>query len=157
MQDIIKEAFQSYDAIVFMGVKGSGKSTTARAFAQRREMTFLDAEELRSDDSEDEWLASLNRTLLSHAEKGRKVALAFSALKEAQRQALAANGLRLCFALLEGDIASLEKRTDSGTAESELAELEVPSDAIRIDIRQHIESIMTYVDFQLIQMSALSG
>ncbi|MEM9160025.1 MAG: hypothetical protein AAGB46_13345 [Verrucomicrobiota bacterium] len=160
MLDLIKDALRDFDAIVFMGVRGSGKTTTARAFAERREMVFVDAEE--SPDPSDDYAAYpnlllINNLITQHASNKETVALACPALTEKQRSWLAEGELRMHYVLLEGDIETIEKRLGDN-APSNLQEdfqaLEVPADAIRVDIRQHVESIMTNVDFQLIQASA---
>ena len=174
--DPVSSSLRNLNALVFMGVCGCGKSTIGKAFSIRRGLTFIDADdhhppaniekmsrgEPLDDRDREPWYENLNRALKDHAARGEKVALACSALRKIYRDWLQQDGLVLQFVLLEGshEILSerLKKRKDHfmppTLLASQLETLEKPADAIVVDIRQNVESMLTNIDFQLMQRSS---
>ena len=138
--------------IIVMGVSGCGKSTIGQLLAARLGYPFLDADEFHppqnvakmaagtplTDEDRRPWLERLNGELKNN----NNAVLACSALKEAYRSILAA-GLPDCrFVHLRGDIELIRARLaerkhrymPASLLESQFATLEVPGNAIGIDI-----------------------
>lgn len=173
--DSISKALDALDALVFMGACGCGKSTIAEAFAQRHGLVFLDADDYHpasniekmskgmplDDDDRRPWYGILNKLIVERSRKGEKVALACSALKQVYREWLAQGGVKIRYVLLDGDYDTLKDRMDKRTDHfmppsliaSQLETLEKPGDAIAVDIRQSVESILTNIDFGLLEQT----
>ena len=143
--------------IVVMGVAGAGKSTVGRALASALDWRFLDADDFHTaasvarmrsgialtDDDRTPWLAALRHEITNVLARGERAVLACSALKESYRAALVAPSEHdaVRFVHLEAPTPILHERLErreghyAGVAllESQLATLEEPSDALRID------------------------
>jgi gluconokinase len=118
------EAMPKPQAIVVMGVAGSGKSTIARALARHYGHAFLDADDFHtgqakaqmaagvplSDEQREPWVALLQRELRLHARQGRSVVLAFSGLRASHRQRLRESGVPMRFVFLHAAPAVLAER-----------------------------------------------
>jgi gluconokinase len=92
----------SADAIVVMGVAGSGKTTVGKALAAALDFDFADADDFHSaenrakmtaghpltDADRQPWLAAVREYIEARIAAGRKVVVACSALKESYRQEL---------------------------------------------------------------------
>lgn len=99
------------DAIVVIGVAGSGKSTIALALARQTGRVFIDADDLHAPDARaqmaagvplsdmqrEPWVASLAQELRRHAAAGHAAVLAWSGLRAAHRQRLRESGVPLRF------------------------------------------------------------
>lgn len=140
--------------VIVMGVTGVGKSTVGRLIASALHAPFLDADDFHSDaakaqmhagipltDAErDPWLDRINRALHDNAATG--AVLACSALTAAYRERLSVGLDQVRFVLLTGDPALIASRIAhrhghfAGTdlLPSQLATLEVPADAVTVDI-----------------------
>lgn len=138
-----------------MGVAGSGKTTLARALAERLGLPFADADDYHpatniakmargqglDDRDRAPWLTRLADLLRQHAGQTGLV-LACSALKLAYRQQLRGAGPSITFVYLKGSAEVIEKRLAhrSGhfmTAKmlrSQFDALEEPADAIVVDV-----------------------
>lgn len=142
--------------IVVMGVSGSGKTTHGRALASALNWDFADADDFHppaniakmssaaslDDIDRAPWLAALRAEIEARLSTGSPFVLACSALKQAYRDALWAERPRMRLVFLDGIREQLEARL-AGRSEhfmpadlldTQLATLERPSDAVRIDI-----------------------
>ncbi|HEX6137346.1 MAG TPA: gluconokinase [Casimicrobiaceae bacterium] len=147
--------------VVLMGVSGSGKSTVGAALASTLGAPLLDADDLHppenvakmtagialTDDDRWPWLDRVVAELWRLGAGGRDVVVACSALKQAYRDRLAQAG-DMRFVHLRGDRATIAARLaarhhrymPATLLDSQLATLEVPGDAIDIDIRMSVEA-----------------
>jgi gluconokinase len=139
-----------------MGVTGVGKTTVGRLLAQRLEARFVDADDFHppenvarmragiplTDADRQPWLDALNAHLRAAAAAGESVVLACSALKAAYRQRLREGCPDLRFVHLVGTRELIAERLAARSGhymnpallDSQLATLETPDDALRIDI-----------------------
>jgi gluconokinase len=142
--------------IVVMGVAGSGKTTHGRALASALGWDFADADDFHppanvakmsagsplTDADRAPWLASLRAEIERRLAAEKPFVLACSALKQAYRDALWADRPRMRLVFLDGPRELLAQRLASRSGhympaallESQLADLEVPADAVRINI-----------------------
>jgi carbohydrate kinase (thermoresistant glucokinase family) len=142
--------------IVVMGVSGAGKSAHGRALAAALGWDFADADDFHppaniarmaagqplDDTDRAPWLAALRARIEQALAAERPLVLACSALKQAYRDALWADRPRMRLVYLEGSRDLLAARLAARAGhfmppallDSQLATLEAPSDAIRIDI-----------------------
>jgi gluconokinase len=146
---------------VLMGVSGSGKSTVGAALATALGWPLLDADDLHppenvakmaagialTDDDRWPWLDRIVAELRRRSAAGEDVVLACSALKQSYRDRLAqAGGVR--FVHLRGDRGTIAARLGerrhrympATLLDSQFAALEVPTDAIDVDIRMSVEA-----------------
>ena len=144
------------NAIVLMGVSGSGKTTIGIELAQELGDKYADADDYHSaantakmasgtpltDEDRAPWLATLNDLLREWAIKGIHGVLACSALKASYRETLS-RGIepaKIAFCYLEVPRELLRQRLalrqhsfmNSNLLDSQLATLEEPKDAIRV-------------------------
>ena len=143
--------------VVLMGVTGSGKSTIGHALSDQQHWPFAEGDDYHSeanrqkmhagipltDEDRAPWIASLHAVLLGWHRAGSSGVLACSALKQSYRDRLAEDipGTKLRFVLLEVPRPVLEQRLaqrkdhymNPALLESQLATLEVPGDALRVD------------------------
>lgn len=147
---------------LIMGVSGCGKTTVGKRWAEEIGATFLDADDFHpaanltkmaagqplTDEDREPWLAAIATKIVTLADV--PFVLACSALRLVYRQQF----LRACpdmrIVLLHGDPALLQQRLEqrrghfmpASLLDSQLATLEIPSDALRIDISLPPESIL---------------
>jgi len=143
-----------------MGVSGSGKSTVGRMLAERLGATFLDADDFHppanvakmragvplDDADRAPWLDLLATELASPA---GPIVLACSALKTAYRERLRRTAPDLVTIFLHGDPAIIRRRMEARGGhfmpatllESQLRALEMPEDALRLDIAEPPERL----------------
>ncbi len=141
---------------IVMGVSGSGKSTVASYLALQHGGLFLEADDFHtpenkakmssghplSDEDRMPWLDRLNAEMRRVSHHGQAVFLACSALKDSYRQRLTAglSGVRIVY--LSAPVAVLRERLQqrkhhfmpASLLDSQLAVLEPPSDAIKLDV-----------------------
>jgi len=152
------DAVTDLRVIIVMGVAGAGKTLVGSALARALEWTFYDADDFHSpenvakmrrgigltDADRAPWLASLRDMIDRVIRDGRHAVLACSALKETYRQTLtpddAPNGtVRFVYLDVPADVLQyrLEHRghhfAPPELLGSQLATLEPPRDAIRVD------------------------
>ena len=146
--------------VVVMGVSGSGKSTVGAALATALGWPLIDADDLHppenvakmaagiplTDDDRWPWLERIVAALRARTGGGGNVVLACSALKQRYRDRLAGAGdvrfvhLRGTPDTIAARIASRRHRYMPATLlASQYAALELPADAIDVDITASVE------------------
>jgi gluconokinase len=144
--------------VVLMGVSGVGKTTIGKLLAARTGWKFEDADDYHSEDNRQKmaagipltdadrepWLNALHELMLQHRQEGDKVILACSALRRRYREVLAGGFAKdeMRFVYLHAPGALIEKRLKARhhpymnptLLESQLATIEVPSDAWSISV-----------------------
>jgi carbohydrate kinase (thermoresistant glucokinase family) len=152
------------DTIILTGVAGSGKSTVGQALAGQLGWRFCDADDLhdagsverirRNEPLEDAdrlpWLERVRRVIEEMKGAKTPVVIACSALKERYRRMLAGGLTGIRFIFLAGDPALLSERlarrrnhfAGPELLASQLAELEPPHDALRIDVSLPVDTIV---------------
>lgn len=142
--------------VVVMGVSGSGKTTLGRALAAALGWDFADADDFHpasnvakmragtplDDADRAPWLALLRAEIERRLAADRPLVLACSALKRAYRAALRTDHPRARLIQLDGARELIARRLaerpghfmPASLLDSQLAALETPTDAIRIDI-----------------------
>jgi gluconokinase len=155
--------------VVLMGVTGSGKTTIGRLLASRMGWEFAEGDDYHSKDNvakmhagipltdEDRvpWLRALHQVLLDWHKSGKSGVLACSALKQAYRDVLA-EGIPpsdIRFVLLKAPkevlLERLKHRADHfmnpALLDSQLATLEIPSDALRVSAVQPPEDAVQQI------------
>lgn len=154
--------------VLVMGVSGSGKSTIGRMLADALGARFLEADSFHSPGNIDKmtrgialddadrwpWLAAIGVASAELRRRGETVVLACSALKENYRARLfAAAGETGRVVFLEGEADLIARRMGSRRGHfmppallpSQLAILEPPVEAIRVDISQSPDAILGQV------------
>ena len=141
-----------------MGVCGCGKSTIGELLAQQLSWAFRDGDDFHSpanvakmksgtplnDDDRLPWLQSIRRFMNETEAAGQSTVMACSSLREIYRDVLGRTQPWVRFVYLSGsrDLLSARMRARSGhymppaLLDSQLATLEVPTDAITVDIAQ---------------------
>lgn len=138
--------------VVVMGVAGAGKTTVGRALAESLGWLFLEADDLHpdanrakmargeglTDEDREPWLAALEARLEAH--RGESLVLACSALRESHRARLArARAVRFVYLDVPPEVLRERLARRRGhyagisLLPSQLATLEPPADAIRVD------------------------
>ncbi|QSQ11365.1 gluconokinase [Myxococcus landrumensis] len=142
--------------VIVMGVSGAGKTTVGKALAQSLGWRFLDADDLHphanvekmaagsplTDEDRWPWLAAVRAELESAVAKGEDVVLASSALKQSYRAALSVDPAQTRWVYLHAPREVLAQRLSRrqghfmppSLLESQLATLEVPDDALSVDV-----------------------
>ncbi|MEM7042576.1 MAG: gluconokinase [Pseudomonadota bacterium] len=163
-------------AIIIMGVCGTGKTTVGEALAERLGCPFLEGdsfhpaenvEKMRAgtpldDDDRWPWLRGLGKAIADKVENAACVVATCSALKRAYRDCLRdQTGTNTLFVLLHGDrdllMQRLQERTHrympSSLLESQLATLELPDAdemSLSLDVRESavdlVEEIHRLID-----------
>ncbi|MEO8376882.1 MAG: gluconokinase [Candidatus Sumerlaeota bacterium] len=151
---------------IVMGVAGSGKTTVGEALAQRLNIPFHDGDDFHpranvekmsagiplTDDDRWPWLDALATASATWEASGGAV-LACSALKQVYRDRLISKNSDTKFVYLEGSRELLLKRLQDRPHHymkpemltSQLATLEPPRDALRVDISQPPEEIVNSI------------
>jgi gluconokinase len=154
-------------AVVLMGVAGSGKTAVGMQVAQKLDWIFLDADNFHppaniekmkhgiplNDADRAPWLQRLHDELQKQMAEGHSVILACSALKESYRNVLRDEATPPAFVYLDVDPQTIRDRLQHRTAhffpkelmESQFAALEKPKDAIIIDARKPLEEVVEHV------------
>jgi gluconokinase len=154
-------------AVILMGVAGSGKTAVGMQVAQKLDWIFLDADNFHppaniekmkhgiplNDQDRAPWLQRLHDELQHQIAEGHSVILACSALKESYRKALRDEVSPPTFAYLDVDPETISNRLQHRTAhffpkelmESQFAALEKPKDAIIVDARKPLAEVVDQV------------
>ncbi|WP_436626000.1 gluconokinase [Sorangium sp. So ce136] len=142
--------------VIVMGVSGAGKTTVGVQLARELGWAFVDADDLhpaaniekmRSGKPLDEqdrapWIAALVARIRQLLDEGRSAVIACSALKEAHRAQLLVDPARMRLVHLTGDPALIAARLATRAHHfmppdllpTQLAALEPPEDALRVDV-----------------------
>ncbi|WP_437678710.1 gluconokinase [Sorangium sp. So ce131] len=142
--------------VLVMGVSGAGKTTVGARLARDLGWVFVDADDLHppaniekmrsgkplDDQDRAPWLAALAARIAQLLDAGRDAVIACSALKAAYRAQLLVDPARMRVVHLTGDPALIAARLAArkahfmppGLLQTQLAALEPPEDAIRVDI-----------------------
>jgi len=152
--------------ILVMGVAGSGKTTIGALLAKKLGWDFLDADDFHSAANREKmhrgiplsdaerlpWLAAIHMELIRREERAENAVLACSALRQSYRDILC-DGLQLNVVYLRATPEQLHRHFASrahhfvgeNLVPSQLATLEVPTDAVVEDIAQSPEEIVADV------------
>jgi gluconokinase len=149
---------------LIMGVAGSGKTTVGKVLAEQLGWDFFDADDFHSaeniskmeagiplgDSDRALWLVALNQKLLSTQRENRHAVLACSALKRSYRSRLLAGVVGIAIVYLKGSYDLLWSRISvrqghymkSNMLQSQFDSLEEPGNALVLDIRQPMETML---------------
>jgi carbohydrate kinase (thermoresistant glucokinase family) len=153
--------------IYIIGVSGSGKTTIGKLLSSQTGIPFFDADDYHSiankekmkagipltDEDRSGWLEDVNK-LAQEQSKLKGAVIACSALKEKYRTLLSAKLIdHPVWVFLQGNYdlihQRMEKRTDHympvNLLSSQLETLEIPANALTIDIKQKPEIIVTEI------------
>jgi gluconokinase len=150
-------------AIVLMGVSGSGKTSVGVRLSQRLNWPFYDGDDFHPpeniakmgqgiplDDADRvPWLAILNNLISEHLSAGCSMLLACSALKRKYRDQLTDGNPGTVFVYLKGDFNLIFDRMGVRSGhymkaemlQSQFSALENPKDALVVDISQDLDGI----------------
>ena len=145
--------------VLMMGVCGSGKTTTGKALAASLGWPFFDGDDFHpesnvakmaagqplTDADRWPWIERIAEAMREVLDRGGSAVFACSALKSTHRQRMQREGdVRVVF--LDGDAATIGPRLAARTQHfmpasllpSQFAALEVPGDALVVDIRDDV-------------------
>lgn len=150
-----------------MGVAGSGKTTIGRQLAEKLGWPYFEADDFHSaankekmgsgiplnDSDRAPWLAAIRRQVDRCLAENQSAVFTCSALKEKYRQTLMQNAPAVKLVYLSGSADLLEARLASreahymkaGMLQSQLATLEVPTNALKIEIDQPPEKVVAEI------------
>lgn len=150
-----------------MGVAGSGKTTVGGLLAARLGWRFLEGDAFHTqanvakmsngislgDDDRWPWLERIRDAIEACSREGREAVLACSALRASYREFLAAGSDDVRFVYLKGDRQTIHERMNARRdhymkaemLDSQLSNLEEPSDAIVADIESAPADIVSDV------------
>ncbi|MBS0630577.1 MAG: gluconokinase [Verrucomicrobia bacterium] len=142
--------------ILLMGVAGSGKTTVGRTLAAQLGWPFADADDFHpaanvakmsagqplTDEDRAPWLAAIRAYIEATLARGGSAVVTCSALKDRYRRAVVTDPARVKLVHLTGTPALLRERIGArqnhfmkpAMLDSQLAALELPADALAIDI-----------------------
>ncbi|MBV9392379.1 MAG: gluconokinase [Verrucomicrobia bacterium] len=154
-------------AFIVMGVSGCGKTEIGSRLAHRIGVEFLDGDTFHSpgnvskmhrgipltDEDRWPWLQHLHREIVARLSRNESVVLGCSALKRSYRQVLKADHPNIWFIFLEIDRETVWKRLSGRTGhffpkelmDSQFEALEEPENAIKIDARPDVETIVSHI------------
>ena len=148
--------------IVVMGISASGKSTLGSALAKSLGWEFLEGDDYHpraniekmssgtplNDEDRLPWLRSINQALGRLDKDGRNAVLACSALKRHYREILAQDIKQMRYVYLYGNPQLVRERITNRKGhfmppeliDSQIAAMEPPQNAIRVNIEQPVET-----------------
>ncbi|WP_206028556.1 gluconokinase [Thalassoroseus pseudoceratinae] len=150
--------------IALIGVSGSGKTAVGRALAERLACPFVDADDFHpesniekmssgeplNDDDRRPWLTALSQTIDELCTKHIQVVLACSALKHDYQELLQTSDDCVQFVLLHGSFELIQSRIEqrrghfmpAALLQSQFDTLELPEDAVQVDVTPSIPEIV---------------
>ena len=151
-------------AVVVMGVSGSGKTSVGSALADALGWPFYDGDDFHPqanvekmsrgvplDDADRQpWLESLHSLIARHLKEGRSLVVACSALKAHYRQTLRGDLEEVRFVYLKGDFALIHSRMEARSGHymqpemlrSQYRDLEPPGDALTVSVQPPVAQIV---------------
>ena len=157
--------------VLLMGVSGAGKTTVGRELATRLGWAFEDADAYHSDAAREKmsnghgltdadrapWLARLAGLVRDRLSDGPPTVLACSALKASYRRQLVGDARGVLVAWLDASPDLLAKRLHQREGHiagpnllpGQLATLEAPSDALRLDAAKSVDELASTLQRQL--------
>jgi gluconokinase len=158
-------------ALILMGVSGSGKTAVGELLSQKLGWPFFDGDDFHpkenvdkmaagiplDDDDRTPWLKILHDLIAGHLAEGKSLLLACSALKQTYRNLLVEGNPGIIFVHLKGDFALIMSRMQARSGHymkpemlhSQFATLEEPSSALTVDIGQNLDRITEEIITQL--------
>ncbi|HEY4246844.1 MAG TPA: gluconokinase [Lacunisphaera sp.] len=153
--------------VLIMGVAGSGKTTVGRMLAAQLDWPYFEADDFHSaanktkmghgipldDDDRAPWLVAIRQRIDECVAGHQSAVFSCSALKESYRHILMDRVPSISLVYLAGDPATLLARMRGRSGhymkpdmlQSQLATLEVPHDALNLDITQPPETIVAEI------------
>lgn len=144
--------------VLLMGVAGSGKTTIGRLLASELNWPYFEADDFHSAANKDKmsrgipltdedrapWLAAIRQRIDQCISDHQSAVFTCSALKEKYRSVLRKNAPSVMLVYLAGDPATIQARLSQREAhymkanmlQSQFAALEVPVNALTIDVSQ---------------------
>lgn len=150
-------------ALILMGVSGSGKTAVGELLSQKLGWPFFDGDDFHpkdnvakmaagiplDDDDRTPWLLNLHDLIADHLARGKPLLLACSALKQTYRDLLLDGNPNTLFVHLKGDFGLIMSRMQARAGHymkpemlnSQFETLEEPTDALTVDIGQNLDRI----------------
>lgn len=150
-------------ALILMGVSGSGKTAVGKWLSQELNWPFFDGDDFHpkenvakmaagiplDDDDRIPWLLNLHDIIADHLAQGKSLLLACSALKQTYRDLLLDGNPNTRFVHLKGDFGLIMSRMQERAGhymkpemlQSQFETLEEPADALTVDIAQNLDRI----------------
>jgi carbohydrate kinase (thermoresistant glucokinase family) len=158
-------------AVLLMGVAGSGKTTIGLKLASDLGWSFRDADDFHppgnvakmsagvplTDADREPWLAAIRTYITDALNRGENVIVTCSALKESYRKAAMPDGNQVKLVHLAGDYNLILERINQRQGhfmkpemlKSQIATLEKPSHALEIDVAKTPDAIVTEIRREL--------
>jgi gluconokinase len=167
--------------VVLMGVTSVGKTTIGTLLAARTGWKFEDADDYHSqenrlkmaagvplsDSDRGPWLKALHERMLEYRKKGEDAIVACSALKQQYRELLASGFApgEICFVYLHAPTSLIKERIKSrhhpymnpNLLNSQLADLEIPSNALSVSVAGTPDEAVATILAQLIKAERLTA
>ena len=158
-------------ALILMGVSGSGKTAVGELLSQKLGWPFFDGDDFHpkenvekmaagiplDDDDRIPWLMNLHDLIADHLAERKSLLLACSALKQSYRDLLLEGNPNTLFIHLKGDFGLIMSRMQARSGHymkpemlySQFETLEEPTDALTVDIEQNLDRITEEIITQL--------
>jgi gluconokinase len=158
-------------ALILMGVSGSGKTAVGELLSQKLGWPFFDGDDFHpkenvekmaagiplDDDDRIPWLMNLHDLIADHLAERKSLLLACSALKQTYRDLLLEGNPNTLFIHLKGDFGLIMSRMQARSGHymkpemlySQFETLEEPTDALTVDIGQNLDRITEEIITQL--------
>jgi carbohydrate kinase (thermoresistant glucokinase family) len=158
---------QPVSVVIVMGVSGCGKTTVGKGLAAALQWEFLEADDFHpasnvakmsagvplTDADRAPWLSAVHEAVVACSERGARVVVACSALKESYRLVLAPDPAGTRFAFLRGDYSLIKERLGGRTGHfmkesllrSQFEALEAPAYALTLDAAEDAATLVNKV------------